>query len=84
MRDCVPILNTPLFYGGDLHSAAELVRSGRASKSDFAFFRGRVDWRPGELRGEIELGEWRVASAAAADMPAADTPAADTLPTRCL
>jgi hypothetical protein len=66
VRGCVPIPNTPLYYGGDLGDAAELVRSGRASPGDFSFFRGRVDWRPGELRGEVELGEWRVGTALAA------------------
>ena len=51
-----------LFYGGDLAHAAQLVRDGDARKHDFTFFRGRIDWRPGELRGEVEAGDWVVAS----------------------
>ena len=63
-----------LFYGGDLQHAAELVRSGRARKEHFSFFRGRVDWRPGELRGEVELGEWSVASPVDGDGVVPDGP----------
>ena len=39
-----------LYYGGDLQHAAELVRCGDAAAVDFSFYRGRVDWQPGELR----------------------------------
>lgn len=42
-----------LFYGGDLQHAAELVNGGDADASQFVFFKGRVDWRPGELSAEI-------------------------------
>ena len=38
-----------LYYGGDLQHAAELVRCGDAAAADFSFYRGRVDWQPGEL-----------------------------------
>jgi hypothetical protein len=38
-----------LYYGGDLQHAAELVRCGDAAAVDFSFYRGRVDWQPGEL-----------------------------------
>ena len=37
---------------------------------DFVFYKGRVDWRPGELQGELEFGEWaalKASSDAAAD-----------------
>jgi hypothetical protein len=30
------------------------------------FYKGRVDWTPGELRGELQMGEWALGSAAAA------------------
>ena len=39
-----------LYYGGDLQHAAELVRCGDAAAADFTFYRGRVDWQPGEPR----------------------------------
>ena len=74
VRGCVGVPNTQLFYGGDLQHAAELVRSGRARKEHFSFFRGRVDWRPGELRGEVELGEWSVASPVDGDGVVPDGP----------
>lgn len=50
-----------LHYGGDLAHAASMVREGKASAADFCFYRGRVDWQPGQLRGECRLGEWVVA-----------------------
>lgn len=50
-----------LCYGGDLEHAASLVRAGGARADEFCFYRGRVDWQPGELRGECEMGEWLVA-----------------------
>ena len=58
VRGSVAVPGTGLFYGGDLAAAAELVRSGEAAADSFVFFKGRVDWRPGELLGEIEFGEW--------------------------
>jgi len=58
VRGCVPVQGAALYYGGDLAHAAELVRAGEAHADDFTFFKGRVDWRPGELRGEIDFGEW--------------------------
>lgn len=57
VRGCA-VVTPGLYYGGDLEHAASLIREGVASAEHFIFFRGRVDWRPGELRGEIELGEW--------------------------
>ena len=57
LRGCAPVRDG-LFYGGELGHAAELVRAGAAQPSEFCFFRGRVDWQPGQLRGELDLGEW--------------------------
>ena len=69
---CVAVHNSPspLYYGGDLSIAAEMVRQGEAKAEDFVFYKGRVDWRPGELQGELEFGEWaalKASSDAAAD-----------------
>lgn len=47
-----------LYYGGDLASAAAMVREGEAAAADFCFYRGRIDWQPGQLAGECEMGEW--------------------------
>jgi hypothetical protein len=55
------IIRDGLCYGGDLAHAASLVRQGEATAADFCFYRGRVDWQPGLLRGECRLGEWVVA-----------------------
>jgi len=63
VRGCVEV-RPGLCYGGDLAHAAELVRTGDASADDFVFFKGRVDFRPGELAGELQLGEWSSASTA--------------------
>ena len=48
---------------GDLAHAAQLVREGSADKAAFTFYKGRIDFRPGELLGEIEMGEWRLVPA---------------------
>ena len=45
-----------LYYGGDLQHAAELVRCGDAAAADFTFYRGRVDWQPGEPWLGLGLG----------------------------
>ena len=60
VRGCARV-QEGLYYGGDLAHAASLVREGRAHEDDFLFFKGRYDWRPAELRGELELGEWALA-----------------------
>ena len=63
VRGCVPLTDgSGVCYGGDLAHAAQLVREGAARKEAFTFFKGRVDWQPGELKGEVEAGEWRVAA----------------------
>ena len=65
VRGCVRIAGWgDLCYGGDLGHAAQLVRDGHADKRCFRFYKGRVDFRPGELKGEVEMGEWRVLAAA--------------------
>ena len=77
VRGCARV-QEGLYYGGDLAHAASLVREGRAHEGDFLFFKGRYDWRPAELRGELELGEWahapRHAPAAAAALAAIRRP----------
>jgi len=60
VRGCVEV-REGLYYGGDLAHAAELVLKEEALPRDFIFFKGRVDWRPGELRGELDFGEWAAA-----------------------
>jgi hypothetical protein len=37
-----------LYYGGDLAHAADLVREEQAEARQFIFYKGRVDWRPGD------------------------------------
>ena len=61
VRGCVEV-RPGLCFGGDLAHAADLVRARDASADDFVFFKGRVDFRPGELAGELQLGEWSCAS----------------------
>jgi putative AlgH/UPF0301 family transcriptional regulator len=47
-----------VYEGGCLTDAAQLVRSGKAEPSDFAFFRGLVEFRSGELEERASHGEW--------------------------
>ena len=39
-----------------------LLTSLAVRKEAFTFFKGRVDWQPRELKGEVEAGEWKVAA----------------------
>ena len=72
VRGSVPVAHAPpLRYGGDLQHAAALVRRGEADADAFVFFKGRVDWRPGELQGELDFGEWVALNPTAAEAPPA-------------
>ena len=42
-----------LWTGGYLSDAAQLVRTRRAQPSDFLFFRGRHEWRTGEMERQL-------------------------------
>ena len=46
-----------LWTGGYLSDAAQLVRTRRAQPSDFLFFRGRHEWRTGEMERQLAEGE---------------------------
>ena len=59
-----------LYYGGDLAHAAQLVRQGECDARHFVFYKGRVDWRPGELHGELVMGEWALGAPTTAWPPA--------------
>jgi len=58
-----------LYYGGDLAAAAALVRCQEADATSFFFYKGRVDWRPAELTGELAMGEWVLSTPGAAWPP---------------
>ena len=49
----LPGAKGPLFLGGDIERATELVRNGQASPTDFKFFYKYKQWAPGELVEEI-------------------------------
>ena len=75
-------ISSRLYEGGYLGDAAQLVRSGQAEAHDFLFFRGRYEWRTGELEEQLSRGEFiRPAASAPPDSeewsrPASCRPAA--------
>jgi hypothetical protein len=52
------VVTEGLFAGGCLSDAAQLVRTGRAARHDFAFFRGAVEWTADGMARRIRRGDW--------------------------
>eukprot|EP00808_Paulinella_micropora_P008990 g79410.t1 len=50
-----------LCIGGNVHAAAEMVRSGNATVDQFKFIFGHSEWSVAQLRGELSVNSWFVA-----------------------
>lgn len=49
-----------VFFGGDFHTAVQLLNSGILSPDDIRIFIGYCGWDAGELEEEIREGSWQV------------------------